>query len=62
MSLSPEEASEIIGVPAIQLERWAYLKQGPKNIGTKWKPRYDEDDLREWLTPMPALSPENPEN
>lgn len=49
MSLSPEEAGEILGIPAVQLERWAFLKQGPKNVGTKYKPRYDEKDLEEWL-------------
>ncbi len=49
MSLSPEEAGEILGVPAVQLERWAYLGDGPKNIGTKWKPRFDEEGIEEWM-------------
>lgn len=67
MSLSPEEAADIVGVPAIQLERWAYLGQGPDNIGTKWKPRFTEAGLMDWqdkmsITPMPVLSPANPEN
>lgn len=49
MMLSPEQAAELIGVPAIQLRRWAYLERGPRNSGTKLKPVFDEDDLREWL-------------
>jgi hypothetical protein len=47
--LTPTQASEIVGVPAVQLQRWAYLGQGPRNSGTKHKPMFDEDDLREWL-------------
>jgi hypothetical protein len=46
--LTPEQASEIVGVPAVQLQRWAYLGQGPRNSGTKHKPMFDEEDLREW--------------
>ena len=46
--LTPTQASEIVGVPAVQLCRWAYLGQGPRNSGTKHKPMFDEDDLREW--------------
>jgi hypothetical protein len=49
MILTPEQASEIIGVPAVQLQRWAYIGQGPRNSGTKHQPMFDEDDLREWL-------------
>jgi hypothetical protein len=48
MILTPEQASEIVGVPAVQLCRWAYLGHGPRNSGTKHKPMFDEDDLREW--------------
>lgn len=48
MLLTPEAASEIVGVPAVQLERWAWNRTGPKNVGTRWKPKYTEDDLREW--------------
>ena len=48
MILTPEQASEIAGVPAVQLQRWAYLGQGPRNSGTKHKPMFDEEDLREW--------------
>jgi len=48
MILTPEQASEIVGVPAVQLVRWAYLGQGPRNSGTKHKPMFDEDDLAEW--------------
>lgn len=57
--LTPSEAAPIAGVPASQLERWAYLdwdawskkprgKDGPRNCGTRFHPRYDEDDVREW--------------
>ena len=46
--LTPTQASEIVGVPAVQLCRWAYLGQGLRNSGTKHKPMFDEDDLREW--------------
>lgn len=48
-SLTPDEASQIVGVPIAQLLRWAWLGVGPKNIGTRWKPKYDEDELRGWL-------------
>jgi hypothetical protein len=48
MILTPEQASEIIGVPAVQLQRWAYLGQGPHNSGTKHKPMFDEDELQRW--------------
>lgn len=47
--LTPEEAALILGVPAAQLKRWAWDRVGPKNSGTKWKPRYQEADLRAWL-------------
>ncbi len=46
--LTPTQASEIIGVPVVQLLRWAYLGQGPKHLGTKYKPVYGEDELRRW--------------
>lgn len=46
--LTPMQASEIAGVPAAQLIRWAYLGQGPRNSGTKHKPAYHEDEVREW--------------
>ena len=46
--LTPTQASEIVGVPAVQLQRWAYLGQGPRNSGTKHKPMFDEDDLIKW--------------
>jgi len=46
--LTPSQASEIVGVPVVQLCRWAYIGQGPKNSGTKHKPMFDEDDLQEW--------------
>lgn len=46
--LPPHLAAQIAGVPAVQLARWAYLGQGPKNSGTKWKPLYAEEDLTAW--------------
>jgi len=54
MILTPEQASEIIGVPAVQLQRWAYLGQGPRNSGTKHKPMFDEDDLKAWAVQKAA--------
>lgn len=47
--LTPTQSAEIIGVPAVQLCRWAYLGQGPRNSGTKHKPAFSEDDLQRWL-------------
>lgn len=46
--LTPDLASPIAGVPAVQLTRWAYLRVGPPNRGTQIKPLYDEGDLRTW--------------
>lgn len=53
------EAATLAGVPAIQLRRWAwedwdiYTRRpsgqvGPRNIGTRNKPLYLEQDVREW--------------
>jgi len=57
MILTPEQASEIIGVPAVQLQRWAYLGQGPHNSGTKHKPMFDEDELQRWRERFRAGEP-----
>jgi hypothetical protein len=46
--LTPTQASELVGVPAVQLCRWAYIGHGPRNSGTKHKPMFDEDDLQAW--------------
>jgi hypothetical protein len=46
--LTPAEASPIAGVPAVQLVRWAWLRVGPRNSGTRHRPKYHADDLREW--------------
>lgn len=46
--LTPDEAAPIVGVPAVQLARWSFLGLGPKNSGTKWKPKYTEEDLTAW--------------
>ncbi len=50
--LTPTQASEIIGVPAVQLCRWAYIGQGPRNSGTKHKPMFDEGDLTIWIVQL----------
>ncbi len=46
--LEIDEASEAIGVPVAQLLRWAYLRCGPPNLGTRSKPKYNVHDLNEW--------------
>lgn len=46
--LTPTQSSEVIGVPVVQLLRWAVLGQGPHNSGTKRKPLYTEEDLEAW--------------
>lgn len=55
--LTVEQAAPIAGVPAAQLIRWAYDRSGgPRNIGTRHKPRYDEDDVREWRAGKEGLA------
>ncbi len=46
--LTPMQSSEVVGVPVVQLLRWAVLGQGPKNMGTKHRPAYTEEDLMAW--------------
>lgn len=46
--LTAMQAAPEIGVPVVQLLRWAVLGQGPKNCGTKHKPAYTEEDLDAW--------------
>lgn len=46
--LTPSQASPVVGVPVVQLLRWAVLGQGPRNSGTKHKPMYAEEDLMAW--------------
>lgn len=48
--LTPEEASPLVGVPVAQLYRWAWLRVGPENCGTRLRPRYTEEALTEWVT------------
>ena len=43
-----EAAAEIVGVPAVQLKLWAWDRVGPRNVGTRTKPLYDQRDLEEW--------------
>lgn len=47
-SLPLDAAAEIAGVPAAQLKLWAWDRVGPRNIGTRTKPMYDQRDLEEW--------------
>lgn len=49
MMLTPEQAAPIVGAPAAQLKRWAWDRVGPKNSGTRYKPRYSEEDLLAYL-------------
>lgn len=46
--IEADEAAPFIGVPETQLRRWAWLGTGPKNSGTRWKPKYLHEDLIEW--------------
>lgn len=46
--LSPAEAAPIAGVPVVQLERWAWLEVGPRNSGTRSRPRYRREDVEAW--------------
>lgn len=55
-ALTPDEASPIAGVPVEQLKRWAWDRVGPKNVGTRYKPKYLEEDLRAWLSKKPQWS------
>lgn len=56
MLLTPEQASEKIGVPAAQLKRWACTNQGPRNAGNWLTPKYEEADLEEWLASKERLN------
>lgn len=58
-TLTLAEASALGGVPQVQLRRWAWEdwdvyerrasgQVGPRNIGTRNKPLYLEQDVREW--------------
>lgn len=58
-SLTPSEAAAHAGVPAAQLVRWAwedwdvYARRpsgqvGPRNCGTRGKPRWREEDVLAW--------------
>lgn len=48
--LTPDEAARIVGVPTHQLRAWAWDRVGPRHVGTRLKPLYHEQDLREWMT------------
>ena len=50
--LTPDEAAPVAGVPAAQLIRWAWDGVGPKFVGSKWQPKYREEDLRTWREKM----------
>lgn len=47
--MTADEAAPILGVPVIQLKRWAWERVGPRNVGTRWRPKYTEQDLQAWL-------------
>lgn len=47
--LTPGEAAAYAGVPVAQLLRWAIEGVGPRNAGTRRKPRYERDRLKQWL-------------
>lgn len=64
-ALDPDLASPLAGVPAEQLRRWAWNDwdigqrrplglAGPKNIGTRHKPKYLDEDVRAWKTALNA--------
>lgn len=42
------DAARLLGVPEHQLKLWAWDRRGPRNLGTRTKPLYDEADLQEW--------------
>lgn len=46
--LSLTDAARALGVPEHQLRLWAWDGAGPRNLGTRTKPLYDEADLRAW--------------
>jgi hypothetical protein len=47
-ALSLTEAAAFLGVPEHQLKLWAWDRAGPRNLGSRTKPLYDEADLQEW--------------
>lgn len=58
-TLTLAEAAVVGGVPSVQLRRWAWEdwdvaqrrasgQVGPRNVGTRGKPLYLEQDVREW--------------
>lgn len=58
-ALSVADAAQVAGVPSVQLKRWAWEDWdvygrrpfglvGPRNVGTRQKPLYLEQDVREW--------------
>ncbi len=50
--LGPEQAAILAGAPAEQLKRWAWLSVGPRNSGTKYKPKYLQEDIEAWRFPQ----------
>jgi hypothetical protein len=44
------QAAILIGVPPMVLATWAFARTGPKNVGTRMRPRYKHADLDEWLS------------
>lgn len=46
--LTTTEAAVLAGVPAVQLERWAWVEVGPRNLGTRSRPKYRAEDIETW--------------
>jgi excisionase family DNA binding protein len=47
--LTPEQVSEMLGVPVRTLYSWRFNKKGPKSLKVGRYLRYREDDVRRWL-------------
>lgn len=47
-ALTPQQASIIAGVPAGQLIRWAWESVGPRNVGTRRRPRFEQGEIERW--------------
>lgn len=62
MLMNADEAAKKIGIPAVQLKRWAAhtatgWANGPKFSGTWLNPRYAEQDLDDWKAKRGSANP-----
>lgn len=48
--MTPDELSELLGVPPRSLDQWAYLGRGPAYIKVGRHRRYRRDVVDQWLT------------